>query len=119
MRCKSTRLWRDFLNFPHFSRLAEPCMMDPSFCSVGSSSSVSSSRMFYHLPLSVAGKRFYKAENAGALWLEASCGGCYYAGSCGVDGPVFGTGPGPGTYYHFYSDRCRRSGVFPGASGNA
>ncbi len=53
--------------------------------------------MFYHLPLSVAGKRFYKAENAGALWLEASCGGCYYAGSCGVDGPVLeqvrGLGP--------------------------
>ena len=34
-------------------------------------------------------------------------------------GQFFGTGPGPGTYYHFYSDRCRRSGVFPGASGNA
>ena len=24
---KNRNLWRDFMNFPYFSRLAEPCMM--------------------------------------------------------------------------------------------
>ena len=73
----------------------------------------------YHISLSVAGKRFYKTEDAGALWLEAACGSCSYAGSCGMDRTVFGTGPWTWTDHYLCTDRSRGSGIFPGASGYA
>ena len=92
---------------------------DPSFCGFRGCCGFCSGRVLYHISLSVAGKRFYKTEDAGALWLETACGSCSYAGSCGMDRTVFGTGPWTWTDHYLCTDRSRGSGIFPGASGYA